>query len=118
MCQHVRGERGQDDLPNVMEADYENLFRTQGGQGVSSVAMNEKSNTPSCARKSTQLTGFLTCRHFFNSPVSISQKRIVSSYEPLMRRFPISRRISTRSTIEARRTYRVGAVSCSSSCVH
>lgn len=39
----------------------------------------QQSDAPSSARKSTQLTGFLTCRHFFISPVSTSQNRIVSS---------------------------------------
>lgn len=50
------------------------------GKGYTSV--------PSSAKKSTQLTGFLTCKHFFSSPVSISQNRIVSSYEPLISRLP------------------------------
>lgn len=58
-------------------------------------AINQKSTirflrryVPSSCKKSIQLTGFLTCKHFVIWPVSIFQNRIVSSYEPLIRRLP------------------------------
>ena len=77
-------------------------------------------HSPSSARKSTQLTGFLTCKHFLSSPVSMSQKRMVSSYEPLISRFP-TKRICQNWTSEHRMasfSYHVGAMLYSSLCGH
>ena len=60
-----------------------------------------KAHVPSSNKKSMQLTGFFTCKHFFCSPVSMSQNLIVSSYDPLMRRFPTEQRSACHLSIRS-----------------
>jgi hypothetical protein len=61
--------------PDVVEPTHKDLFDLV----EHIMLMSSKCVSPSSARKSMQLTGFLTLRHLVSLPVCMSQNRMVSS---------------------------------------